>query len=197
MSDRGLPSQDLDDVIELATRRAARRDDTLSMDEVKRIAAELDISEAEVEAAAAELRRRRQAERAAEGAERVQAVARRSTALRAAAAVGVVLALLVAWTPLSLGGKYTLVEQQRSAVANAIERQAAVQARYAGRDADRDADAELSGAENRVRIAEGHYDAAATAYNRAAGGLSGLFAGLFDYPDAVPLSADIDWAAGE
>lgn len=197
MSDRDLPSRDLDDVIELATRRSARRDDMLSMDEVKRIAAELDISEAEVEAAAAELERRRQAERAAEGAERVQAVARRSTAIRVAAVVGIVLALLVAWTPLSLGGKYTLVEQQRSAVANAIERQAAVKARYAGRAPDREADAELSGAENRVRIAEGHYDAAATAYNRSAGGLPGLFGGLFGYPDSVPLSADITWGGQE
>lgn len=197
MSDRRLPAQDLDDVIELATRRSAREDDSLSLDEVKRIAAELDISAEEVEAAAAELKRKRQAERAAEGAARVKATGRRNRAVQVAGVLGVVLVLLVAWTPLSLGGKFTAVEQQRSAVRTAVERRAEVRARYAGRAPDRETDAELSGAENRVRIAQGHYDTAASAYNRAAGGLSGLFSGLFGYPDSVPLAADVDWAEGE
>lgn len=195
MSDStGLPSGDLYAVIELATRRSEAKDDELSLAEVERIAAELGISKAEVDAAVAELKRRRVAERAAAGAEQVERTVRRRQGLRIAAGVGLVVAMLMAWTPISLGSKYTAVEQHRSAVINALERQKAVQARLAGRAPDREVDAELAGAENRVRIAEKRYDEAATVYNRAAGGwTSGLFGGLFGYPDAVALSADAHW----
>lgn len=194
MSDEssGLKARDLDDVIELATRRAEARQDELSRAELERIAAELDISPAEVEAAVSELKRRRAAEKAAAGARLAGDTLRRKRLTRIGLAVGGVVLLLALWTPFSLGGKLSEVERRRSQVHNVVERQAAVQARLGDRAPTREIDAELAGAENRVRIEQRHYDEAAAAYNRAAGGFPALlFRGIFGYPATVPLSADM------
>lgn len=194
MSDQssGLKARDLDDVIAVATRRAESRQDELSRAELERIAAELDITPEEVDAAVNELKRKRAAEKAAQGAALAGDTMRRKRMQRIAIGVGAALVLLALWTPLSLGGKQSEVERRRSQVANAVERQQAVEARYAGRPPTREIDAERAGAENRVRIEERHYDEAATAYNRAASGFPvSLLRGIFGYPDKVPLSAEL------
>lgn len=188
----GIRARDLDDVIELATRRAEARADEVSIEEVERIAAELDISPAEVRAAIDELKRRRAAEAAAEGTRRAGDRIRRGRLKQIALAVGALLLLGALWTPISLGGKLSAVEQHRADIDNALERQRAVEARLAGRAPTPAVDAERAGADNRVRIARQRHDEAAAAYNRAAGRPPAmLFRGLFGYPATVPPSSEV------
>jgi hypothetical protein len=68
-------------------------------------------------------------------------------------------------------------------------RQDEVRALWGARAGAPDADAELSGALNRVHIAQRRYDEAASAWN-ARGFVHDLGASLAGLPDAVPLSAE-------
>jgi hypothetical protein len=84
------------------------------------------------------------------------------------------------------------VERAHAQVKNVIERQEAVEVRYRDAPQGPDRDAELSGAENRVRIERARYDKVAAQYNADAGaGLGGLWTRLFGMPARVPLSNEV------
>lgn len=86
------------------------------------------------------------------------------------------------------------VERQRAQVRNVVERQAAVVKRFAHAPPGPDRDAELSGAENRVRIERARYDEAAASYNAAASSpWARACARLFDLPPRVQLSNEAQW----
>ncbi|MCB9527164.1 MAG: LemA family protein [Myxococcales bacterium] len=191
---RGVRARDLDDVIEIAARRAEQRQDEVSRDEIAAIARELDIPDADVDAALHELRRRRAAEAAAQGVARAERRARGHRLKQITIAAAVILAALLGWSYAALNGRLADVERQRSQVYNVIERQAAVEAQWRDRPPSAARDAELSGAENRVRIERRAYDDAVTAYNTAAHGFPAVvFRGLLGYPGPQPLSAAVDW----
>ena len=192
----GIRARDLDDVIEIAARRAEGRADEVSRDEIEAIARELDIPATDVDAALHELRRRRAAEAAAQGVARADRRARGYRIKQLAIITAVVLVALVGWSYASLNGRLAAVERQRSQVANVIERQAAVERTYRARAPTAAGDAELSGAENRVRIERRNYDEAVTAYNTAVQGFPAvIFRPLIGFPGPQPLSAEVDWTA--
>lgn len=188
--ERGVAANDLDDVIELATKEAEAQRDQVSMDEMKAIGGELGLSPEEIEAGAAELRRKRQAELNAAHADHL----RRRRFLHVGVAVAGVLLLYAGYTGWRMADRMNMVEQQRSQVVNVVERQRAVEGRLEGRPADRNADAERAGSENRVRIERKRYDEVAAAYNRVAGGLMGRLVGaVTGQPARVPLSSEVQW----
>lgn len=196
MSNTPIRARDLDDVIEIAARRAEQRQDEVSREEIAAIARELDIPDADVDAALHELRRRRAAEAAAAGVARAEGRARSHRLKQAAIVTVVVLVALVGWSYAALNGRLAAVERQRSQVHNVVERQAAVEAQWRDRSPSPARDAELSGAENRVRIERRAYDDAVTDYNTAAQGFPAVvFRGLLGFPEPQPLSAAVDWTA--
>jgi hypothetical protein len=86
------------------------------------------------------------------------------------------------------------VERQRAQVRNVVERREAVVKRFAHASPGPDRDAELSGAENRVRIERARYDEAAATYNAAASSpWARACARLFDLPERLPLSNEAQW----
>lgn len=195
MSDRGIRPSDLDDVIEIAARRAEQRSDVVTRAEIEAIARELDIPDADVDAALHELERRRAAEAAAAGVARANTRARAHRIKQAAIGLAVALVVLLGWSWWRLSGRHAALEAQRAQVYNVVERQAATVEQWGDRPASPERDAELSGAENRVRIERRHYDAAAAAYNRVAGGFPAvIFRGLLGYPPPAPLSNEADWS---
>lgn len=86
------------------------------------------------------------------------------------------------------------LQRQRAQLQNVRERQHVVLEQWGRSPASPDRDAELSGAENRVRIERARYDEAAAAYNAKVGSLwSGFVARMFGLPDHAKLSNDPDW----
>ena len=65
----------------------------------------------------------------------------------------------------SLEDALATAEQKKAQVRNVLERQVAVHERYQGRPSTVDSEAEISGAENRVRVERRRYDEAASEYN--------------------------------
>lgn len=112
----------------------------------------------------------------------------------AALALVVLLGIAVATTHGELRERHALVERARAQVENVRERQVAVVARFAGAEASVGREAELSGAENRVRIERARYDEAAATYNAAAGSAwAGLCARITGLPARAPLSNEAHW----
>jgi len=86
------------------------------------------------------------------------------------------------------------VESARAQVANVRERQVAVVTRFAAAEPSAGREAELSGAENRVRIERARYDEAASAYNAAVGSAwASLCASATRLPERAPLSNEAHW----
>lgn len=86
------------------------------------------------------------------------------------------------------------VERARAQVANVRERQEAVVTRFASAEASVGREAELSGAENRVRIERARYDEAAAVYNAAVGSAWGAAcAAVTGLPERAPLSNEAHW----
>ena len=93
-----------------------------------------------------------------------------------------------------LSDAYGVVERSRAQLTNVRERQAAVVKRFANAPAGPDRDAELSGAENRVRIERARYDKASAAYNaQARSPWAALCARIFGLPTNVSLSTNVHW----
>ena len=120
---RDVPDEDIDDIVELAQKRQdealARREGRASVDEVKAVAAELDIAPEHVEAAIHDLRRQREQAAVAEAeAERLEELqrTRRGLMMRKLAKVGgaVMLALSMLTGGLAMSGRSTMLQAQRA-----------------------------------------------------------------------------------
>ena len=86
------------------------------------------------------------------------------------------------------------VQRTRSQVENVRERQVATVTRLATAQASPGREAELSGAENRVRIERGRYDEAAATYNAAVGSVwARVCASVTGLPEHAPLSNEEHW----
>ncbi len=184
-----IPIDDVDDIIGIASELAEQDDQSLTLEEVEEVAEELDVPEEFVEEAVAELKSRREADAAREKAQREKA-RRVKKQILIAATLAVAASLVLAITGQSgLKAKLSLVEQAQSQLENVTARQVTVIDQWGDRADSNERDAELSGAENRVRIEQRRYDEAAAEYNASAGSVLGrLWSGLFGLPSQVPLS---------
>ncbi len=190
---RTLPREvdyaDVDDLIGIASELQLLSQDRLSVEDLTEVARDLDIPDRFVRPAIAELARRREALLAAE------ARRRRTRRWIILGAVGVV-AVFGIWALVgqaSLGSLAAVAAQKRAQVVSVTQRQQATERQWQDVPHSEQRAAELSGAENRVRIERKSYDEAATAYNMSASVFPGsLWASLFGYPDALPLSNAIE-----
>lgn len=184
---------DIEDVIAAAAKARDAEADSISVEEIEAIAADLDIPAHLVAPAVQEVRRRREVKLAAERAQEEQRARRTKLATRAAAALAAVLLVAGGYTWSGLREAWFAVAQQRSQVINVVERRAETRAQWADAAESADKHAELSGAENRVRIERKRYDERVTEFNsRASGPLARLVGLLTGYPAQLPLSAEVD-----
>lgn len=195
MSEDGrIAIDDVDDVIEAAAKAHAVERETLSVEEVLDVARQLQLPGELVVPAIARVRKQRR-ERLAADAERATQAAKRLQVIAGIAAT-VVLAL-VAWGASArahVRDAWSRVEKHRVEVVDVRDRQRATKARWAEVADSPRKHAELSGAENRVRVEHHSYDAAAVAYNDVASGLMAeLVVEWSDYPESVPLSSQVQW----
>lgn len=122
-------------------------------------------------------------------AEKVEAVARRSTLRNLGIGAGGVVVVLVIVTQATLSGPRAEALAALAQVENVTDRRDSLlgQLRSAGVDA-RAVQDEIIGAENRIAVERQRYQQAAAAYNRAAGTFPrSLFRGLLGYPKELPL----------
>lgn len=181
--------QDVEEVIAAAARANEERLEQVSVEEVQDIAAQLDIPTDLVAPAIEEVRRRRETQLAEERAREA-----RTKRLRLGAAVGgsllvVVIAIWLLTARAALEDAKLAVDRQKAQVINVVERQRATVHQWAGAADSPDKQAELSGAENRVRIERARYDELVTVYRGHAGGLAGT---IWGYPSSLPLSSEIE-----
>lgn len=181
--------KDVEEVIAAAARANEERLEQVSVEEVQDIAAQLDIPADLVAPAIEEVRRRRETQLAQERAREA-----RTKRLRLGAAIGggvlaVIIAVWLLTARAALEDAKLAVDRQRAQVINVTERQRATVRQWATAPDSPDKQAELSGAENRVRIERARYDELVTSYRRRAGGLAGS---LFGYPSSLPLSTEIE-----
>ena len=183
---------DIDDVIAIAAKAKDAQEESLSVEELEQVALEIDLPAALIKPAVEELRRRRELVLASE---RAQAQTRvRRNRLVAGIAGGMVVALM-SWGLLAraaVQAAWLEVDRCRAQVVNVLDRQVATQAQWARAPDSPDKHAELSGADNRVRVERKRYDDAVSSYRREASGLAGrVVVALGDYPRDPPLSAEI------
>ena len=196
MSDENLPAtkervayDDIDDIIEIAARQKHARAQELSLRDLQEVARDLGIDPEHVDNAVAELDRRRR--------EEAQQQAQRKKQLQVAAAIvaGAALLLLVGMgiDRARLSSAHADAMQQRSQVANVVERHRITAEYFADGDDSLERSAELQGALNRVSIETRRYDEAASQYNRRAAGFpSSVWLGFSELPETLPLSDAID-----
>ena len=188
---RRVDDEDVDDIIGIATEIAEqdrKKQVQLDVGDVVEIGEELGLEGKHVEQAVETFREREQRD--------VEASARRKKHLLIAGAVlGGIFAILLM---LGVSGRSTLrslkadVDRHRAQVVNVLDRQKRVEARYQGAAATPERDAELAGATNRVAIERRRYDDVASAYNEAAGSLTGSLAVMFfGQAGSVPLSTEL------
>jgi hypothetical protein len=188
-----IDHEDVDDVIAAAARARDAEVETLSVEELEGIAVELDIPPQLVAPAVQEVRRRRAARLAAERAQAERAARLRRVASLVAAAVVAVLLVVGLWTWVGLRDAWLEAERQRSQVINVLERRAETRGQWADTADSPDKHAELSGAENRVRVERKRYDERVTEYHRQASGpLARVVAAIAGYPPELPLSSEVD-----
>jgi hypothetical protein len=188
---REVDYDDVDNVIGIASELAHLDADRLSVEDLVAIARDLDIPEKHVGPAIEELRRRRRAQ--------LEQEQRKSRSRRWV--LGVAAGLLVLFMLWALLGQAALsraladVTQRQAQVRNVVDRQRVTQRLWEDRPQTDEVVAELTGAENRVRVERRRYDEVAAAYNARARAFPGrLWAALFGYPDHVALSHEItDW----
>jgi hypothetical protein len=110
------------------------------------------------------------------------------------AALGAIFVVMFFNTRADVRDAKLAAERQWAQVINVADRQKATVAQWANAADSADRQAELSGAENRLRIERARYDELATEYRRHASGLSGwLVTMLGNYPDSLPLSSEHQW----
>ncbi|AUX24375.1 hypothetical protein SOCEGT47_049120 [Sorangium cellulosum] len=183
-----IDHEDVDEVIALAARLAEADKDRLSVEDLERIGAELEIPPHQVRRAVEELGRRRQREAARRAATRRRLV----WAGAALSALVLLLGALTLSARASLEQARAEAQRRRAQVENVVERRERTRARHEGAAPSPERDAELAGADNRVSIERRRYDEGASAYNALASGLSEqLAARLFGLPARVPLSNEI------
>ena len=188
---RKVHYDDIDDVIAAAAKAKNEEEELLSVEELEEVAAELEIPKHLVAPAVETVRRRREAALAAERTRAERARRIRIGLLVAAGVLGVFVLVASFTTYSGLREARLAAERQRAQVINVLERQQATTAQWAGAAESADKHAELSGAENRVRVERARYDELATEYRRRAGGLFGsLVISLTDLPDTLPLSSE-------
>jgi hypothetical protein len=144
--------------------------------------------------ALAELRKQRARDRHAEL--EAQARRRKILVLTAGAAAAVLLVAMVAAfsTQSALNRALAEVERSHAQLVNVRERQEVVVRQWGTMPPGPDRDAELSGAENRVRIERARYDEAAAAYNARVGATwPSIVARIFGLPTRARLSDDPHW----
>lgn len=111
-----------------------------------------------------------------------------------ARARGVVVGIVI-WALLgqaAIGSLAADVAARGAQVVNVSERQRATIAQWKDEPSSERRSAELSGAENRVRIERQRYDVAASAYNaRIAAFPNSLWAAIFGHAEHVPLSDEL------
>lgn len=192
-TDTKVAYEDVDDVIEAAARAKDQEASFLSVEELQEVAAEIDIPARLLGPAIEQVRKRRELDIARERAAAELAQRRRRLGSYAAAALGVVLLVWGLAARASLRDAMLEAEQQRSQVVNVIDRQLATRAQWADAPDSPAKSAELSGAENRVRLERQRYDEIATEYRRRATSLGGrAVVWLGGYPAELPLSSGID-----
>lgn len=188
---RKVHYDDIDDVIAAAAKAKNEEEELLSVEELEEVAAELEIPKHLVAPAVETVRRRREAALAAERTRAERARRIRIGLLVGAGVLGVFVLVASFTTYSGLREARLAAERQRAQVINVLERQQATTAQWAGAAESADKHAELSGAENRVRVERARYDELATEYRRRAGGLFGsLVISLTDLPDTLPLSSE-------
>ena len=144
--------------------------------------------------ALAELRQQRARER---HAEREAQARKRKLLVGAAATAGGLLVVVIAAafnTQGDLNRALAELDRTHAQLVNVRERQAAVVREWGQRPPGADRDAELSGAENRVRIERARYDEAAADYNATVGATwPSIVARAFQLPTRARLSDDPQW----
>jgi hypothetical protein len=191
MKDR-IAIEDVDDVIEAAAKAKEQAVETLSVEELQEVAAEIDIDPELVPAAIEEVRRRRAAALEAERREAQAATRRRMIASAVVGSLGVSIAVWALVVRGSVKDAHIEVERRRAQLVNVIERQRATQVQWEASPESPDKNAELSGAENRVRVERKRYDQAVADYRDAVSGPMGRWvASWSDYPDEVPYASEV------
>ncbi len=184
-----VDDEDLDDVIEIASRMMMDEEESLSLDELREVGRDLDIPEEYLDRARKELEVQRAEERKAE---RRALEEKKSGRLIVASVAALLTALLLGWIGFAHSALSTLhaeLETARAQVENVRERQADIEKLYEERAASPDRDAELIGAQNRVRVETKRYSELAAKYNaRAAGLAGGVATALTSLPGEVPVS---------
>jgi hypothetical protein len=184
-SRRPINFDDVDDIIGVASELQELERDRLSVEDLRAVARDLDIPEHLLQPAIAELDRRRQATLAAEAERR----RRRQRVQWVSAGVAAVIAVWALSGNARLGALGVEVDRARAQWVSVQERQVATEKQWRGQPDSPGRMAELSGAENRVRVERKRYDEAASAYNEAAAGFpSSLWRNLFGHPERRPLS---------
>ncbi|MGM0557975.1 MAG: hypothetical protein ACQEVA_16435 [Myxococcota bacterium] len=184
---------ELDDIIGVAARKKQVAEDSLTVEEVKEVAAELDIDEEYVDAAVHELERRRRAADKRRQRDEERARRLRKAGLGVVGAIAVICLVMFGISYARLSSSLSAAEQQRAQVDNVVERQAATLEQYEGQPTSIEKNAALEGAENRVRIEVRRYDEAAGAYNKVARGLfGGVVTSVVGMPEQLPLSNQIE-----
>ena len=176
--------EDLDDVIELAARMMQEEEGALTDEEVKEVALELDIPEAYIDRARAQLERVK-AEKEAE-TKRLAAAKKRKIIIGSAVVVFAV--AVVGVNNSSVGSLHARVAAQEAQVDNVTERQREVTQMLQSRPNSPDKDAELLGAQNRVRVETKRYNEVAAKYNARTEGAFTTFTLLFSsLPSSVSM----------
>lgn len=186
---RQVDLEDVDDVIGLAAEMHHADEGKLTVEELSKVAEELELPTHYVEQAVEALELRRSAARDA------SARHKRTLAVSAvASAVAVGLLVISALTSANaLRARAAEVAMRRAQVATVVARRDRTVERVAPDAAGRDAQAELAGADNRVAIETRRYDEAASAYNVEASSFpANLWAPLFGAASDYPLSSEID-----
>ena len=192
---------DVDDVIGLAAELREHEANELSLAELEEVGRELDIEGTYIRRAVVALEEKKRAAAEAEAREATRRDAQKRTLTRAALGVtgATLLVLLALWLwgqsiQSDLRGHLGEVQAKRAQVVNVVERKAETERQWRDAAPSANRDAELSGAENRVRIERKRYDEAAARYNAAhGGGFTEFWARRAGLPERVPMSNEVTW----
>jgi hypothetical protein len=186
--DERVDRDDVDDVVELATRMVEEERDALGVADLHAVGAELDLPPEVVDRARRELARRRAEEARVADERRARRMRRARVALITGGAAAGILGV---WSAASLGplrDRHEAVTAQAAQVENVRARQRSIEQLLQGRPPSPDRDAELIGAENRVRVETQRYALAAAAYNEAAARFpASVVRSLAGLPAEVPV----------
>lgn len=183
---------DVDDVVEIATRMMVEDEGKMSLEEVQAVGEELDIPAEYIARAQTQLVEKRAKQKQELEAE---AASRRTLVTMSTVGVAALAFIIMVWigaTASSLGSLHAQVVSTQAQVQNVTERKESVVELYKDRPTSPDKDAELVGAENRIRVETKRYSEAASAYNAKVRGFPGNIARTFKgLPSEVPASPEL------